>query len=56
MVKKLNGNETVTLVEGNEVITDKGKLAQTLNEYFVNLVLSFCITSFVENYDDTIDH
>ena len=38
--------------EGNEVITDDGKLAETFNEYFVNIVLSLGITSFHENNDD----
>ena len=38
--------------EGNEVITDDGKLAQTFNEYFVNIVPSLGITSFHEKNDD----
>ena len=46
--------------EGNEVITDDGKLAQTFNEYFVNIVPSLGITSFHENNDninnDNIDN
>ena len=37
--------------EGNEVITDDGKLAETFNEYFVNIVLSLGITSFYGNND-----
>ena len=46
--------------EGNEVITDDGKLAQTFNEYFVNIVPSLGITSFRDNNDgvnnDNIDN
>ena len=42
----------IALEEGNEVITDDGKLAQTFNEYFVNIVPSLGITSFHENNDN----
>ena len=46
--------------EGNELITDDGKLAQTFNEYFVSIVPSLGITSFHENNDnvhnDNIDN
>ena len=49
---KNNGNKTIALEEGNEVITVDGKLAHTFNEYFVNIVH--------ENYDninnDNIDN
>ena len=38
--------------EENEVITDDGKLAQTFNEYFVNIVPSLGITSIHKNNDD----
>ena len=41
---KNKGNKTIALEEGNEVITDDGKLAQTFNEYFVNIVPSLGIT------------
>ena len=41
---KNKGNKTITLEEGNEVITDDQKLAQTFNEYFVNIVPSLDIT------------
>ena len=42
-VKLIFGTEskvtkTITLVERNEVITNDEKLAQTFNEYFVNIV------------------
>ena len=40
------------MVEGNEVITDDGKLAQTFNEYFANIFPSLGITSFHENNGD----
>ena len=50
--KKNKGNKTITLEEGNEVITDDAKLAQTFNEYFVNVVPSLGITSFHENNDN----
>ena len=49
---KCKGNKTITLEEGNEVITDDGKLVQTFNEYFVNVVPSLGITSFPEKNDD----
>ena len=45
---------------GNELITDDGKLTQTFNECFVNIVSSLGITSFHENNDnvnnDNIDN
>ena len=57
---KIKGNKTIALEEENEVITDDGKLAQTFNEYFVNIVPSLGITSFHENNDnvnnDNIDN
>ena len=46
---KNKGNKTMALEERNEVITDDGKLAQTFNEYFVNIVPSLGITSFHKN-------
>ena len=56
---KNKGNKTVALVEGNEVVTDDGKIAQTFNGYFVIIVPCFGITSFRENNDhvhnDNID-
>ena len=56
---KNKGNKTIALEEGNEVITDDGKLAQTFNEYFVTIVPSLGITSFHENNNvnnDNIDN
>ena len=57
---KNKGNKTVALEEENEVITHDRKLAQTFNEYFVNIVPSLGITSFHENNDnvnnDNIDN
>ena len=57
---KNKGNKSKALEEENEVITDDGKLAQTFNEYFVNIVPNLGITSFHENNDnvnnDTIDN
>ena len=56
---KNKGNKIIALEEGNEVITDDGKLAQTFNKYFVNIVPSLSITSFHENNDvnsDNIDN
>ena len=55
---KNKGNKTIAWKEGNEVITDDGKFAQTFNEYFVNIVSSLGITSFHENNNvnnDNID-
>ena len=46
---KNKGNKTVALEEENEVITHDRKLAQTFNEYFVNIVPSLGITSFHKN-------
>ena len=43
---KNKGNKATTLEEGNEVITDDGKLAHTFNKYFVNVAPSLGITSF----------
>ena len=43
---KNKGNKTIALVVGNEVITNDEKLAQTFNQYFVNIVLSLGSTSF----------
>ena len=42
---KNKGNKTIALVEGNEMVTNDGKLYQTFNEYFVTIVLSLGITS-----------
>ena len=57
---KNKGNEIKALEEGNEVITDDGELAQTFNEYFVNIVPSLGIIFFRENNDnvnnDNIDN
>ena len=49
---KNKGNKTIALEEANEVITDDRNLAQTFNEYFVNIVPSFGITSFHESNVD----
>ena len=49
---KNKGNETKALEERNEVITDDGELAQTFNEYFMNIAPSLGITSFHENNDN----
>ena len=57
---KNKGNKTIALEKGNEVITDDAKLAQTFNEYFVNIIPSLGIISFHENNDninnDNIDN
>ena len=49
---KNKGNKTIALEEGNEGITNDVKLAQTFNEYFVNIVPNLGFTSFHENNDD----
>ena len=49
---KNKGDETKALEERNEVITDDGELAQTFNEYFMNIAPSLGITSFHENNDN----
>ena len=59
-VKLIFGTEnkvtkTITLVERNEVITNDEKLAQTFNEYFVNIVWSLSITSFHKNNCDDVN-
>ena len=46
---KNKGNKTIALEDGNEMITDDGKLAQTFNEHFVNIVPRLGITFFREN-------
>ena len=51
-VVKLRKIGTITLVEGNEVITNDGKLDQIFHEYFVNIAPSLGITSLCENNDD----
>ena len=51
-VVKLKKIGTITLVEGNEVITNDGKLAQVFHEYFVNIAPNLGITSLCENNDD----
>ena len=48
---KNKGNKTIALEEGNEAITNDVKLAQTFNEYFVNIVPNLGFTSFHENND-----
>ena len=49
---KNKGNKTIALEEGNEVISDDRKLAQTFTEYFVNIAPSLGIVSFRENNSD----
>ena len=57
---KSKGNKNIALEEVNKVITNDGKLAQTFDEYFVNIVPSLGITSFHEDNDnvnnDNIDN
>ena len=57
---KSKGNKNLALEEVNKVITNDGKLAQTFDEYFVNIDPSLGITSFHENNDnvnnDNIDN
>ena len=36
--KKINGNPNITLVEGNNLITNEISLAENFNHYFVNVV------------------
>ena len=43
--KKNNGNKTIALVEGNEMVTNNGKLYQTFNAYFATIFPSLGITS-----------
>ena len=40
------------MIEENGMINDNGKLAQTFNKYFVNIVSNLGISSFLENNDD----
>ena len=44
---KNEGNKTIVLKEGNEMITDDGNLAQIFNEYFVNIVPSLVSLIFM---------
>ena len=41
-------SKIITLVEGNEIVIKDGKIAQTSNEYFENILPSFRITPFHE--------
>ena len=49
---KSKGNKNIALEEVNKVITNDGKLAQTFDEYFVNIAPSLGITSFHEDNDN----
>ena len=40
---KIKGNPNIALVESNDLITDEKSLAETFNNYFVNVVLSLGI-------------
>ena len=40
------------MIEENGMINDNGKLAQTFNKYFFNIVSNLGISSFLENNDD----
>ena len=43
---KVKVSKIITLVEGNEIITNHGKIAQTFNEYFWEYCLNIRSLSF----------
>ena len=57
---KIKGNPNIALVKNNDLITDEKSLAETFNDYFVNVVLILGINIFddksgkgdVSNYDN----
>ena len=57
---KIKGNPNIVLVESNDLITTEKSLAETFNNYFVNVVLNLGINilddksgkSDVSNYDN----
>ena len=57
---KIKENPNITLVEGNNLITDEKSLAETFNDYFVNVVSILGVNmlddnagkSDVSNYDN----
>ena len=57
---KIKGNPNIALVENNDLITDEKSLAETFNDYFVNVVSNLGINIFddktgkgdVSNYDN----
>ena len=49
---KINTNEQITLVEKNDIVTDSQKIAETMNDFFINVVEKLEIP---ENDDILID-
>ena len=57
---KIKGNPNIALVESNDLITDEKSLAETFNDYFVNVVLNLSINildeksskGYFSNYDN----
>ena len=57
---KINGNPNIALVENNDLITDEKSLAETFNDYFVNVISNIGINILegksgkgdVSNYDN----
>ena len=49
---KINTNEQITLVENNDILTDSQKIAETMNDFFINVVEKLEIP---ENDDILID-
>ena len=43
---KIKGNPNIALVENNDLITDEKSLAETFNDYFVNIVSNLGINIF----------
>ena len=46
---KIKGNPNITLVEGNNLITDEKSLAETFNDYFVNVVSNLGVNMLDDN-------
>ena len=46
---KTKGNPNITLVEGNNLITDEESLTETLNHYFVNAVSNLGVNILYDN-------
>ena len=58
---KSTGKEKITLVEGDQIITDDKEVAQTMNDFFENAVKDLNISepldelNFVDTYTDMVD-
>ena len=50
---KINKSHKITLIEGNDIISDNQEIAERLNDFFTNAAKSLMIDENIENITDT---